>query len=102
MDKQQRTQAKVFAGFLLNSEVRMHLNASELWKNACIDRGANDLTEIAYSETSYVGTFLHEEKITLDFLRDQQEAIRQKLQEYCPKLSVDHKNFYLLSQLFIH
>lgn len=100
----QSVKAKLFAGFLLTSEIRMHLNKSVSWKNAQLssDENSGELVEMRYGDSYSIGRFLAEEKLTLASLKDYQKEISQKLMEYCPRLDIGHLKFYVYSQIFIY
>lgn len=97
----QQIKAKLFAGFSLTSEIRMHLNESAAWKNAQLTPHS-ELVEMRYGDSHSIGRFLAEEKLTLDTLKDHEKEISQKLQEYCPKLEIGHLKFYVYSQVLIY
>lgn len=98
MDHQSKTDVKLFAGFLISSEVKMHLKASSSWKPL----ETPDLIEVRYEDRHYLGNYLAESPLTLHALREQQTFFAELLKSHCPKLDVDHCKFFVFSQLFIH
>ncbi|MBA3238617.1 MAG: hypothetical protein H0T62_09775 [Parachlamydiaceae bacterium] len=100
----QPIKAKLFAGFLMTSEIRMHLNKSPAWQNAQLtpDENSCELVEMRYGEGYSIGRYLAEEQLALSEIKDYEIAISQKLQEYCPKLETGHLKFYIYSQIFIY
>jgi hypothetical protein len=95
--------AKLFAGFLLNSELKMHLNESPEWK---IDKFIPtnleiNLVETRYGEHHYIGLFLPEKQIDLSSLKEYEHKISQQVQLYCPEIDCHHLKFCVFSQLFI-
>ena len=98
-----KTTAKLFAGFLLSSELKMHLNSSTEWKSLAVTpENSQEFQLIQYDEKKFVGHYLPEEKLTLNEIKAYELQMTQKLLSYCPKLTGKHLKFSLLSQLFIH
>lgn len=100
----QQVKTKLFAGFSLTSEIRMHLSKSAAWKNAQLtpQDNSSELVEMRYGDGYSIGRFLAEEKLTLAALKDHEKEISQKLLDYCPKLEIGHLKFYVYSQIFIY
>ena len=94
---------KLFVGFLLTSELKMHLQASALWKNARFtpDGQADTLREVSYEKAEYIGRYLDAEKITLSSLAEIERLVAEKLQLYCPQIDSSKLNGSVFSQLFI-
>ncbi|MBA3603197.1 MAG: hypothetical protein H0W50_06060 [Parachlamydiaceae bacterium] len=105
MDKSTSSKAttKLFAGFFLSSELKMHLNSSHEWKSLTVTPvDSQEFREIHYDNKKYVGHYLPEEKLTLAEIKAYELQMTQKLLTYCPKLTSTHLKFSLLAQLFIH
>ena len=105
MDKSNNntTSKKVFAGFLLSSELKMHLNSSTEWKSLVVTpENTQEFQIIQYDDKKFVGHYLPEEKLTLNEIKAYELQMTKKLLSYCPKLVDTHLKFSLLSQLFIH
>jgi hypothetical protein len=94
---------KIFVGFRINSEIRMHLNYSDEWKQELIIRDAKGerLEEIRYQEKQYIGILLPNQRIPLYELRNYQEKIRNVLYKYCPELNTETVELYVFPQLFL-
>lgn len=94
---------KLFAGFMLTSELKMHLNESKTWKSAksIPTNDTDDLIETRYGKHHYVGLFLPEKLLPLGALKDYEKKIGQKLQHYCPQLDSIKMKFCVFSQLFV-
>lgn len=91
-------QIRIFIGLQQNSEVKMHLSHSVAWKEAKL-LGNVDLTEIQDLGKDYIGHFVPP-LLTFAQLKKIEAEIKSQLQLYCPKLNLDKRRFYLLSQLF--
>lgn len=95
-----RVTTKLFAGFLLNSELRMHLNQSKTYKQDKI--GSNeDLKEIHYQDKDYFGIYLDKNLIHLPELKSVEATLTKKLEFYCPSFNNEHTTFFVLPQVFI-
>lgn len=94
---------KLFAGILITSEVRMHLNSSIKWKEAQILKEFNTdyLTEVHFQDENYVGKFLSNNQFHLSELKLEEKAILEKMQEYCPNLKTEKLKVKIFSQQFI-
>ncbi len=91
---------KLFVGFLLNSELRMHLNQSKTYKQEKIG-SQSDFIEIHYQDKDYFGHFLDKSLITLKELKKMDSEMRKKLELYCPAFDTDHATFVVLTQVFV-
>lgn len=100
----ERVNVKIFAGILITSEIRMHLNQNTDWKNAQISafHGSDDLVEVRHGKNEYIGCYLEGQKILLENLPQFEILTTKKLLKYCPRLSETSCHFYVFSQLFIH
>ena len=94
---------KLFMGFLINSEMRMHLASSIAWKEAQIlkEMNPNHLLEVHFQEENYVGKFLPEACIKLSEIKQYEAEVRERLLTYCPTLKQEKFKLYILSQQFI-
>ncbi len=94
---------KIFAGFVLNSELRMQLSQSDRWKHANLGSLATpgDLKEVPHKGKSYIGAYCQQIEQTLPELWQQEAALRQKLREYCPEFDADNVHLYVFPQVFI-
>lgn len=94
---------KLFAGVLINSEIRMHLNTSIRWKEAQILKGFDPLhlTEVHFQEGDYVGKFLEQNKLHLNQLQLEEQSILSKIQSYCPNLKIEKLKVKIFPQQFI-
>lgn len=94
---------RLFAGVLITSEIRMHLNLSIKWKEAQIlkEFDPSHLTEVHFQNENYVGKFLSHEAFNLSELKAQEQQILAKIKEYCPKLKIEKIKLKIFPQQFI-
>lgn len=95
--------AKLFVGCLMNGELRMHLNGSELWKQAKLQLKGTEttLTQTHFEQHDYIGIFSAKNPLTVEELRTLETTLRSQLHLYCPKLDVAKIKLNLFTQLFI-
>ncbi|WP_068468387.1 hypothetical protein [Candidatus Protochlamydia phocaeensis] len=94
-----KIETRIFLGYLLNGEIKMHLNQSSRWKEGKWQK-ENDLVEAYCQEKPYIGFFI-EEGLTYNQLRKKEQELKTQLQLYCPKLNLDSHTPYLFPQTFI-
>lgn len=92
-------QTKIFLGFVLNKEMKIHLNQNSKWKeNKLI--GKLLLTETHWQEKEYIGIFIPS-LLSYTQLKEKEKEVKVQLQFYCPKLNLDKHSIYLFPQLFL-
>lgn len=92
---------KLFAGCLINAELKLKLNQSSLWKQAKIELSENDLKDIHYHGKDYIGQFLKNEKTSLSELKEIEGKIIHLIHKYCPEFGSEKIKIIVFSQLFI-
>ncbi len=94
---------KVFAGYLVTSELRMHLNESQAWKNVSVRQTPDplELKEAHYKDKDYIGIFFTHDTFTIADLKATDAMLRQKLSAYCPKYNADLAKICSFPQLFL-
>lgn len=94
---------KLFAGVLISSEIRMHLNTSMRWKEAQILKEFDPfhLSEVHFHDENYIGKFLPHNQLHLDELQIEAKAILDKIHEYCPGLKMEKLKVKIFPQQFI-
>jgi hypothetical protein len=94
---------KLFAGFAVNSEMKMHLRQSSTWKNSRIDKNQSKVAiqETHYQEKDYLGIYLDAEKQTLPQLKEIENELRNQLAQYCPEFNIESIKLYIFPQIFI-
>jgi hypothetical protein len=94
---------KLFAGFRISSEIRMHLNQSIQWKHATLLTASMpfSLQRIPYQGKEYLGFYLKSHRLTVKELREFQDMIKQEVNQYCPDLEVETMTVFIFPQVFI-
>lgn len=94
---------RLFFGYPLTSDIRMHIKQSFAWKEAQITNQPHlrDLQEIHFQDKDYIGRYIPDEEYTLESLRTLETSIHQSLLHYCPELSLDSSHAYIFPQIFI-
>lgn len=94
---------KLFIGYPITSDIRMHLKQSSAWKQAKIaaDLGTRDLQEVHFQDKEYIGKYLKTPEHSLQDLKTIESSIREALIHYCPELSQATLKIYLFPQIFI-
>lgn len=91
---------KLFLGYLITSELKMHLNQSSNWKEDKLSF-LNELQETRFQEKDYVGYFIESPLISSYEISEEQQKLKKKLQHYCPKLNTEKQPVYIFSELFL-
>ena len=97
MPPQNRLTVKLFIGFLLTSELRMHHKQSLKTKNVL----AHGLDQVRYRSKEYLGFYLPHENIPLAELKKIQEEVQKRLSIQCPTLQKEYLNIFIFPQLFV-
>lgn len=93
---------KLFVGFPLTSEIKMHLNRSQAWQQASVLHPAErDLVEVHHHGQDYVGRFLPQDRVILSEVQDNDMRAKQALQHYCPECNLDGMTLRVLPQVFV-
>lgn len=94
---------KLFAGFLVSSELRMHLRNSSQWKEHQIvqDEMLENLKIAPFEGKDYLGYYIEPSYIKVNELEKIEEKIREALQKLLPKYSPNSLTLYLFAQAFI-
>lgn len=99
----------LFLGFLLTSELKMHLNKSAEWQNAKLHLAdpssaldpSNALKEVQYGNQTFVGIYLSEPKLSLKDIKKYESQLKMLLNRYCERLECSKLECSLFSQFFI-
>lgn len=94
---------KLFIGCQINSELRMHLNYSERWKQEQVIQAAQGpaLEKVRYKDKDYVGLNFDNMLMGYDQIQTVVTQLRQTIGEFCPELNPDTLRFTAFSQLFL-
>lgn len=90
---------RLFIGCLLTSEIKMYLSGSSEWKTAQIEK--THLLECRFEDKDYLGLFLEGDTPDLSEIQAIETKIREKLEVFCPALSLDTVHLILFPQVFI-
>lgn len=92
-------QVRIFIGYQVNKEIKIHLDQSPHWREEKM-LGIANLIETDWKNHHYIGQFTSS---LLSFLeiQEKEKQMKNNLQIYCPKLNVEKHFIYLFPQLFI-
>jgi hypothetical protein len=99
--KENRVSVKIFLGFELTSEIRIHLAQSNEWKQASISRSSETLLECPYQEKAYLGRYLESGILTISELKIQAKLINKEMETYCPTLNFETPTLHLFPLVLV-
>lgn len=91
--------AKIFIGYLQNSEIRVQLQQSSAWKYSQ-DTRDDALIQVTHQAKDYIGLYVSN-PIDFENLKINEELIKQRMATYCPTLNIEKYQLHLFPQLFI-
>lgn len=93
---------KLFIGFQVTSELRMHLHRSKSWQQASVlNANDRDLVEVHHHGEDYVGRFLPQDRLILSEVVANDNLAKQALKNYCPECNMDGVTVRVLPQVFV-
>lgn len=94
---------KLFAGFTVNSELRMHVKMSKKWKEHEIvqKKTPDDLQLVHFNEKDYLGYYLEPSIISMQDLSSLEKKIRSAFEDFFPKYQSDSLSLCFFAQAFI-
>lgn len=94
---------KLFAGVLLNAEMKLKLRQSEKWQQATIlpHRDETELIEVHHEGKDYLGYYLPNNQITLSELRNTEKFIQERMIHYHPDFALINHKTLVFTQVFI-
>lgn len=93
---------KLFVGFQVTSEIRMHLHRSKAWQQTNVLNPVDrDLVEVHHHGHDYVGRFLPQDRLILADVRENDFLAKQALKNYCPDCDLDGVPIRVLPQVFV-
>lgn len=104
LELESKVTVKLFVGCHLNSEIRMCLNQSKLWKQTAIlpsKTNGQELLEVHFHGKDYFGRHLAFEKVTLVELRETENLIKNRLKTYCPEYDAESVKICIFPQVFV-
>jgi hypothetical protein len=95
--------SRIFIGYYLHPELKVHLSQSLNWSQSKIVRGdnLNELLETHYHEKEYIGRFLNQDVLTINELKTIEQQIQLRLAEHCPSFPLEKLKVCVFSQVFI-
>jgi hypothetical protein len=99
-DLSNRITTKLFAGYLVTSELKMHLAQSKTYKQAKIN-AEPDLVESHYHDKDYLGLYLPQSQIPFSELKNIETEISKKVEHYCPQFNTEQANLFIIPQVFV-
>ncbi len=93
---------RLFIGYHINSEMKIILSKSFLWKQVVIlpSNLEENLIEVSHEGKIYLGSYLKEGS-SLDDIRQVEKHIIQKMKSYCVDFPLDHLLISIFPQVFI-
>lgn len=91
---------KIFVGFSLTSELKMHLYHSIAWKHAQIQK-EQELEEVHFHHKVFIGAYIDSKPLTINKLRQFETSLKEKLAAYCPSAGVEQLPICIFPQVFI-
>jgi hypothetical protein len=103
LSSERRVTVKLFVGYPLTSDLRMHLKQSIAWKQAKIleDSDVRDLVETHFQDKDYIGKYITQKNLTLPEIKAIESEVRESLLRYCSELAPESLKLYLFPQIFI-
>lgn len=94
---------KLFTGFPVNSELRMHLKLSKTWKEHQIiqKKTPDDLQLVHFNDKDYLGYYLEPSLISMQDISALEKKIRTAFEDFFPKYQSDALSLYFFAQAFI-
>lgn len=99
--EKERLRVKVFIGAQITPDMRLLLNKSVLWNQAKIGSSDDCLKEIHSSDKDYLGYYIQQEFVQIDFLKTLEAKIRDLIKAYCPNINADRISVQIFPQIFI-
>lgn len=94
---------KLFAGYLITSELSMHLRHSNSWKQTVImpHSEEKDLITVHFQGHDYLGAYLKTNEVKLSELNSFGSYIQQHFRHYCPDFSIENSKLHIFGQVFV-
>ena len=100
---QERVTVKLFTGYVISPELKMHLKESREWDQALTlaSRKEDDLIHVPYQNKEYIGIFSEDNQLNISEMYDLEKTIQQTIQRYCPEFPIEKLKLSLFPQIFI-
>lgn len=98
-----KVSTRIFVGFLITAELKMHLNLSIKWKHANIlgKKSKDILQEVHFHGKDFIGLYVPDTKLTVSSLLEYEKNIKQQLHTFCPKVEIENVDSIVFPQVFI-
>jgi hypothetical protein len=95
---------RLFAGFWVNSEMRVHLQKSAKWKESQILRIPEEeaLQIVPFEEKEYIGRYLPLPFLSINEIPKLEEALEKAVHDFCPGYLSKKQLLRFFAQPFIH
>lgn len=95
--------SKIFLGFQITPELRLHLNGSDSWKRQkTLSSQANDsLKEVHHNDKEFIGRFLAKENPALEDLQQEMKSVHSELVLHCEELCTSSLTSAVFPQIFL-
>lgn len=94
---------KLFAGFLVNSELKMHIKSSSNWKEHEFleKKNPRKLQIVPFEKRDYIGNYIEPAQISIKEIDLLEEQIKKSLEQLFPKCNLENLSLYFFTQAFI-
>lgn len=98
-----RVTVQLFAGFLVNAELKRQFFASDKWKLAQIawQSQEKNLQSIPFKGKEYVGKYIEDQSLSTEQLDELEKDIKKQLLQHCPTISESDLKLYVFPQVFV-
>jgi len=95
--------SKLFIGYRITPEIRMHLSQSAQWKHAVIspNKQGQELQEVHFGGQDYIGSYLTQEMVSLNELQITEAFVKQRFSSYCSNYTIENARVCVFAQVFI-
>ena len=101
--KQSPLLVKLFIGFPLTTEIKMHLSQSESWKQeqAIASSETTSLQTIWYKEKEFIGIFFEQSSPSIKEVKSLEQQIIKLLSSHSSELNVGNFSRVIFPQIFL-
>jgi hypothetical protein len=93
---------KLFIGYPLTAELRLHLSNSEEWKQSQVmQQNSDTIQEIHHKEKNYIGIFLKIEKPSLEDLETTKSQLTTRIEGYSSEIDLRKQSIIIFPQIFL-
>lgn len=101
-EKEDNVSVKLFVGFEVTSEIRMHLKRSKAWQQTSVLKPAErDLIEIHHHGQDYIGRYLPQDRVVLSDVKANDALTKKALKTYCPDYDLEGITMRIFPQVYV-